>query len=232
MIQDKHAIPDSPPAFGPIYAETDLAQFPVEPLATYANVVFLLILFYWAFRTRLDFRRYPLIVGGLPLLAVGWIGGTVYHASRSHTLWLILDFAPIFMLVLLATVYFWKCVTHSWMWTAVLAAGPVLIYREIALSGALPVNYFITLGYAMLGGNLLIPTFWHCWKYNRNALGYIIAAVFAFALALIFRQYDFELARTSWLPLGSHFLWHLCGGVSTYFLLHYVYLEPIDARKL
>ena len=226
MDQENAAIPDTPPDFGPFYAETDLAQFPVEPLATYANVAFLLILIHWALRTRLNFRRHPLIVGSLPLLALGWIGGTLYHATRSHTVWLILDFAPIFMLVLLATVYFWKKVTGSWLWTAVLGAGPVLVYREIALSGALPVNYFITLGYAMLGGNLLVPTLWHCSKYNRKAVGSIVAAIVAFACALSFRQYDFELARTTWLPTGSHFLWHLCGAASAYFLLHYVYLEP------
>ena len=226
MIQGNVAIPDTPPDFGPIYAETNLAQFPVEPLATYANFAFLLILFYWAFRTRLRFDRYPLIVAALPLLALGWIGGTVYHATRSHTVWLILDFAPIFMLALLTTVYYWKKVTGSWLWTAVLGAGPVLIYREIALSGSLPGNYFITLGYAMLGGNLLLPTSWHCWKYNRNGVGSIIAAVIAFACALCFRQYDFELARSTWFPTGSHFLWHLCGAASTYFLLYYVYLEP------
>ena len=114
------------------------------------------------------------------------------------------------------------------MWTAILGAGPILVYREIALLGTLPPGYFVTLGYAMLGGNLLIPTVWHCRKYNQRAMAYIIAAVSAFAIALVFRQFDFALAGSGWLPTGSHFLWHLFGGIATWLLLHYIYLEPAE----
>jgi len=52
---------------GPIYAETDMAHFPVEPLNTISNLIFLVLVIYWAYKTRMSVVRYPLIVIALPL---------------------------------------------------------------------------------------------------------------------------------------------------------------------
>jgi hemolysin III len=93
--------------FGPIYAETNLSRFPAEPWNTCSNVAFLTLLIYWAWRTRLALRQYPLIVGSLPVLLVGFIGGSLYNATRASSLWLILDFVPIFILTLSAAIWFW-----------------------------------------------------------------------------------------------------------------------------
>ena len=91
-----------PPDFGPIYAETDLTRFPVEPWNVASNLIFLIIIFLFARRTRLNYRRYPLVVLALPILAVGFTGGTIFHATRSNRLWLMMDYLPIMILCLLA----------------------------------------------------------------------------------------------------------------------------------
>jgi hemolysin III len=88
-----------PSDYGPTYTETVpglvAGSFPVEPWKTWSNLIFVVLFVHIALRSRLDYRRYPLIVFSLPILAVGIVGGTVYHATRSHFMWLFLDFMPI-----------------------------------------------------------------------------------------------------------------------------------------
>ena len=94
--------------FGPTYFETNLDRFPVEPFNTYSNLIFLFILLFFCWRTRGDFRSFPASVLALPILCVGFVGGTLFHATRSYPLWLYMDFVPIALLVVLASLYFWN----------------------------------------------------------------------------------------------------------------------------
>ncbi|MCB9030662.1 MAG: hypothetical protein H6619_06380 [Deltaproteobacteria bacterium] len=64
----------SPNDFGPIYAETDMTQFPVEPFNTVSNVIFLLMILYFTYQTRLRYQSHPLLVTILPILSLGFIG--------------------------------------------------------------------------------------------------------------------------------------------------------------
>jgi hypothetical protein len=87
---------------GPRYAETDPAHFPVDAWATWTNLVFLVAVVYWTRRLRGQARRRRMLAFTLPLLLVGWIGGTIYHATRSHVCWTLLDWYPIAIPVLAA----------------------------------------------------------------------------------------------------------------------------------
>ena len=91
---------------GPIYLETIMGRFPVEPWNTASNLLFLVIILYWAWRLKGEIRAHRFIAGAIPVLIIGWVGGTVYHATRSHNLWLFMDFVPIALLAAAVSMYF------------------------------------------------------------------------------------------------------------------------------
>ena len=92
---------------GPIYLETAMGRFPVEPWNTYSNLLFLALIVFWFLRVRRNIRDHLFIAYCLPVFLLGWVGGTVYHATRSHEVWLFLDWAPIALLALAVAIFFW-----------------------------------------------------------------------------------------------------------------------------
>jgi hypothetical protein len=216
--------------FGPIYAETEMGRFPVEPWNTASNLVFLLVLIVFARRTALDRRRYPFLVPGLLVLAVGFVGGTVYHATRSHNVWLLLDFLPILILTGAASIYFWCAVVANRYLAIALCLALLLSGRLLRVYLELPKNLGITLSYLGAALAILIPAALHaqrCGREHRRFLGW--ATIF-FALALTCRYVD-KGAGMTWLPMGTHFLWHILGGMSVWALLHYIARIEEDAQR-
>jgi len=207
---------------GPIYAETDLARFPVEPLSVLSNGLFLIIVLYWVWRLRGRWRQYPLLSLSVPILAVGLVGGTVYHATRSAEVWLIMDFLPIAVLALTACVYFWRALLGRWGTAGLAGVAPVVAFAILTRVSGLPESVSYSAGYSMLAGNILFPMILHCALYHRNAWPWLAASVASFLVAVFFRQAD------AWVGLhlfaaGSHWLWHLWGAASTFFLMQYLY---------
>ncbi|MCB0360512.1 MAG: hypothetical protein KDD44_12775, partial [Bdellovibrionales bacterium] len=76
---------------GPIYAETELSRLVVEPWSTVSNFALLLVLAFFIDRMRRAMRYPPFLVVLLILLASSFVGGTIYHATRSSRVWLLLD---------------------------------------------------------------------------------------------------------------------------------------------
>lgn len=210
---------------GPIYAETDPGRFPVEPWATLTNLVFLFVIFYWARRLRGQWRRHLVLALALPLLTVGWLGGTVYHATRSHDIWLILDWGPIVVLILMAAYWLWRRLLPASFLSSV-AAGtalllPVVLSAALARYLALSGRSGISASYAILAAGVVIPATLHCAR--RPDLRPLFAAVIAcFAAAIAFRSGDIPLAELGW-PHGSHYLWHLFGGLATFFMFTFLH---------
>lgn len=213
--------PLRPADFGPIYAETDLSRFPVEPWNTYSNLLFLGIIVYLVYSTRCNWRAFPLSVTALPILVVGFIGGTVFHATRSHSLWLILDFVPIFLLGILGACFFWNRLVTNW-WLALL-----LVFASLALSGwvrsqpYLPRQINISLGYAGLALTILLPATLQCIKEMRSSWILLVSAAVSFSIGITFRIIDRGIGQEI-LPMGTHFLWHIFGAVSTWYVIKYI----------
>lgn len=207
------AIPGDP---GPIYFETNLSRFPVEPWSTLSNLVFLFIIIYWVKRTRLNVQRYPLIIVTLPLLLVGFVGGSLYHAFRDNPLWLYMDFVPILILALLGSYFFWRRLFDK-PHLAVLAMSLMLIL-SVAVRRLVPPVVFIPVGYAMSALMLLFPAVLWCRRCHWERWRDLLAAASFFIVAVFFRQLD---SSADFLPMGTHFLWHLCGGAAVFSLMHY-----------
>lgn len=212
-----------PGDFGPIYAETDMSRIPVEPWATYSNLAFLAICVYWAARLRKDWRSHPLLAFSIPMMFAGFAGGAVYHATRGHSFWLLLDYLPIMMLVLTAAIFFWREITDSWAKTFLATLGPPFLYRLATLCFDMPEKVSISIGYSVLGLTAALPAVLHCRMKNPEGARWLSLSAASFLAALAFRQGDWLLAERGILPQGSHFLWHLFGAASAFFIMRYLY---------
>lgn len=205
---------------GPRYAETHPGQWPVDAWATWTNLVFLFVVVFWVWRLRGQWRRHPWIALSLPWLAVGWIGGTIYHATRSHVAWLLMDWVPIVLLLVMAGGWLWRRLLRN----TALAVGATLVPPLVAFAlmhrlARDPSG--ITWSYAIMASGVVIPAVINACHRRpaRSSLGAVLAC---FVVALAFRAFDAPLARIGW-PHGSHYLWHVFGGLATFFTFSFLY---------
>lgn len=100
---------------GPIYLETVEGRFPVEPFNTYSNLIFLVLVIYWGLKVYRNPKEHQFLAWILPIIGASYIGGTIYHATRSHEFWLRLDWMPIMLLCGALVIYFiFKLVSLWW----------------------------------------------------------------------------------------------------------------------
>lgn len=207
---------------GPRYAETVPGRFPVEPWSTYTNLIFLFITVYWFIRVRRSPARHRTIAAGLPVLAIGWLGGTVYHATRSHDLWLAMDWVPIMILALATVFWLWRGVTGRALFAVLAMAISMLLTMSVHLLPGLQPGHHIGIGYTMIAMSILVPSVAHCAMRWHAGWWRIAFALLAFAAAIAARQLDSTLGAR-YLPMGSHFLWHILGGISVFLVISYVF---------
>ncbi|MER3375669.1 MAG: hypothetical protein RIM83_13605 [Allomuricauda sp.] len=99
---------------GPIYLETVQGRLPVEPFNTYSNLVFLALLVYWGIKIYKNPKQQLFLACVLPVIGISYIGGTIYHATRSHEFWLRLDWMPIMLLCAALVIYFIFKLVRTW----------------------------------------------------------------------------------------------------------------------
>ena len=206
---------------GPRYAETDLTHFPVDAWATWTNLVFLFVIVYWARRLRRSDRRHLLLSIALPLLTIGWLGGTVYPATRSSVVWTLLDWGPIVVLVLLAAWWLWRRLLPSAALAFCATLLPLLVAGALARSLANSGPAGISASYAILAAGVVVPAVGNCVRRPDTWLR-LAVVLGCFAVALVFRVCDAPLAQAGW-PHGSHYLWHIFGGLATFFMFGFLY---------
>ena len=206
---------------GPVYRETDMSRMPVEPWSTFSNLVFLAVFIYFAVKTRFSYRKFPMLVIFLSILLIGWVGGTVYHATRSHNIWLMLDYMPIMFIILMASIYFWREVVGKWILVFTFTLLPIITYRLIYEVLTLPHSISISIGYSVMALVVVIPLILHCVYRNPKAWKFLAGALISFAIAITFRILDEHSGIT--LAMGTHFLWHLFGGSCCFFMFYYIY---------
>jgi hemolysin III len=224
-------IQQRPNDLGPVYKETDLTRCPVEPFNTFSNLIFLFLVIYWSCKTRLNTLKHPLTTVCMPILLLGYIGGTVYHATRSNTVWLWLDYMPILVLALSAGIYLWRQLIKSYALTFLLVVGPLPVCYFMLKYARIPDNFSITAVYLGLALNILLPAILYCVFKNRTAWLTLTLAFSFFIIAVVFRQIDrFDIF--TFMPHGTHFLWHIFGGVSSFFMIKYIYLaENVEVEE-
>jgi len=216
---------------GPIYRETDMSRLPVEPWSTASNLIFLLVFVYFAVKTRFSYKKFPMLVVFLVILFIGWAGGTVYHATRSSNIWLFMDYIPIMFIVLIASMYFWRQVVGKWILVFTFTLLPVIIFRIIHETFVMSHSISISIGYSVLALIVVIPLILHCIYKNPKSWKFVAGALISFAIAITFRWLD-DHGRIECMTMGTHFLWHVFGGLCCFLMMYYVYnTEKIEQKK-
>ncbi|MDR6299649.1 hypothetical protein [Mesonia maritima] len=211
---------------GPIYKETVEGRFPVEPFNTLSNFLFLAIIIYFSLKVYKDYKKHSFLAGALPVLSIGFIGGTIYHATRSHEIWLLMDWVPIILLCLAVSIYFTLKDGNNWLqkiWLLLLVLVLVFGVRFINW----PAKLKISIGYIATALGLLLPLVIYLIKTNFKNGSQILYAVSAFSLAILFRILD---KRLDLLEMGTHWLWHSFGAIAVFFLMNYIFLIKKSIR--
>ena len=207
---------------GPIYLETLMGRFPVEPWNTFSNLLFLALIVYWFLRIRTDAANHRFIALSLPVLLLGYVGGTVFHATRSHNIWLALDFGPIALMVFAVAIIFWRRQGVSWFAAVSFVIVPIVL-AGLALS-QLDVSESAgpRWGYPIMVFVILLPVVRYLIRTEWRGVSLVAAALAAFAVAAWFRSIDLSAPITV-LPMGTHWLWHSFGAIAVHLLILYIY---------
>lgn len=206
---------------GPVYRETtDLSQFIVEPWNAYSSLTFLVPAFFflWKLRGRYVDNAF-LVYFCIPMLILGGLGSTFFHAFRSSGWLLAMDVLPIVFLVLALSIWMWlKVLSKKWMIVPVIITFVGLTYlTRISLEG----QDRISAGYLVRGAMLLIPCFWFLRKTQFKHGRLLFYTTFFLTLALTFRFLD-EKVYLEFMPWGTHWLWHVSTAFAACFLGEYL----------
>jgi len=202
---------------GPIYFESDFSAFIAEPWNMASALVFVLIAGYWIYKSAPIKKQTPFVFYASILLLIGGIGGSLYHGFRNSEITLLMDWVPILLLVLGASVYFLKFSTGTWK-LPILAVLILFTFEFINWNFA-PARMNNNISYILMALTVLVPTFLVLRKIKFKGWKSITLAFSCFILALIFRIFD----RDGLLPMGTHFLWHSFGAVATFFMFRFVW---------
>ena len=213
---------------GQIYAETDFDRFIVEPWNAVSSLFILLPAVYWAVKLKGQYREYPFITFCIPLLFLGGLGSTLFHAFRNSPYLLLLDITPTAILTVALAIYFWIKVLPKW-WIAILIVIVSVSIRYLAF------HYMdrpdaVIVSYAISGSVLFIPTLILLYQTRLAYSVYIFVSLACFILSFIFRQTD--RIEQSLLPMGTHFLWHILTGVGAFFLAEYLYKLHLQEKDV
>ena len=199
-----------------------MGRLPVEPWNTYSNIVFLVVVVYWAWRVYPQVKRHLFLAIILPVLFIGFVGGTLFHGTRSNNVWLLMDWIPIVLLCTACMLLFARRAGLPWILLLPLALVPFGTRYLLLRVWHLPPAFGMNLGYALLGLLVLSPIITHL---RRNAWmhwRWIVASMLCFGVAVAFRTLDHSL---SCMPMGTHWLWHSFGGSATHFVLGYIWMD-------
>ncbi len=219
------------PDLGPVYHETHLNRLIVEPFNAVSSLsmsvaaLMLLVLL-----IKKDYRTYPFLsYVYVPLIFIGGIGSTIYHAFRASPLFLYMDVLPVLLLSILLSLFYWYKVYSNWFFLFFMAI-------LIVLSRGLPVMFLkgadaINVSYLLSGLLIIMPL--TIFMYRNRFVNWqnVLYSVVALLLALVFRYMDdFD---NPLLPMGTHWLWHVFSGVGVWFLGVYIYRtsEPQEKRE-
>lgn len=211
------------PDGGPMYTETDLNALIAEPFNAVTAVVFLFIALYWIWRLRGQYRKHLFLSISAPILAIGGIGGTIYHAFRASRLALFMDWMPIAILTLAAAIFFLMKLVNKWYWAVLY----FIAYFGIASLNFnfVPRQYAINVNYASMGLFILIPLVGYLYRTQWKHARWVGLALGAFVLAIISRSTD----TFGFLPMGTHFLWHTFGAIACHAM--FIYFFKINDDK-
>jgi hypothetical protein len=210
----------TPPDGGMLYTETNLEHFIAEPWNMISSALFLIPGIYWLIKLKGFSKDYAFLSVAVYLMLAGCIGSTVYHGLRRWAFFLYLDWVPIAILCLAASVYFWIQYTGKWFYgvLALLLFMAIEFFVRPGRTGFSP-QVAVSINYAVMVLMILLPLFLVIIKTKGYSWQTVALALLAFVAAISFRVYD---AFAPW-AIGTHFLWHTFGMLATALMFIYLY---------
>lgn len=206
---------------GPVYKETDLDYFIVEPWNAFSSLFIVLPAVYWLFRIGKDYRDYKFLLFAIPLMILGGTGSTLFHAFRASRFFLFMDFFPTAILTVSLTIYFWIRILKRWWYVFLIIIPSIalrfILYTYADLSEFMAINVSYTLTGILIGLPILILLI----RTNYYKVHYVLLTIGFFIAAIVFREMDSR--NIGFLPMGTHFLWHAFTGFGAYYILAYLY---------
>lgn len=221
------------PDGGGYYAETNLHNFVVEPWNAYSSLFLLLPAIYWAIKIKGRVRENAFVAYCIPLLMLGGLGSTFFHAFRSSPFLLMMDVLPILLLTLSVAAYLWKRLLNNWYIALAIVAGTFALRMTVDRAEILSVHTAANFSYAIAGFTIFFPAILIAFRTKFYHVKSLLLSIVLFALALFFRETD------AWnvpvLTMGTHFLWHIFTAGGAFFLAKYLYhlanqREEIEAK--
>jgi len=203
---------------GPMYAEYHPENIIVEPWNAASSILMMLPAIYLFFRWKKYTRISPFVGFALLMVFLGGLGSTLFHAFRMSQFFLMLDVIPSAILTLAISIWFWLKVLPRW-WYVLLIFIPNFGIMYV-LFGNLPQHIGINVSYALSGMLVIIPLLTFLYRSDFYGWLLVVLVLFSFGLALLFRQLDSH--PWSFLPQGTHFLWHAFSAAGAYFMLDYL----------
>lgn len=207
------------PDGGPLYTETNLDHFFVEPWNALSSLLIVIPALYWLYKVRNEFRNYKFLVYCIPLIILGGTGSTLFHAFRASKIFLIMDVLPTAILTLSFMIYFWLKVFKRWWYIFLIIAASVGI--RFLFFDRLPEFMAINISYTITGVLVGLPLIIIQKRTKYYRLSDVLLTIIFFILAIVFRELDSR--EIFFFPIGTHFLWHAFSGVGAYFILSYLY---------
>lgn len=215
---------------GPRYTETPRdpyspdSPYIAEPWNAVTASFFIFIAAAWLWRLRGRYRDFPFLVCCLPILLAGGIGGTLYHGLRTERAYFLLDVIPIQLLALAGAAFIairvWN--RRGWLYLGfavlVYPALAALLFKMVATQSR---TMAVNLNYASLALMVVLPIGVRLITTRFRHGSWFAAGLVAFVIAWFFRRWD-EYAGP-FLPMGSHWLWHTFGAISTALVIEFFY---------
>ncbi len=204
---------------GMVYAETDLSRFFPEPLNTISSCLFIVIALFWIIKLKAHYKTYRFLSIAVIILFIGSIGGTLYHGLRKYPVFILLDWVPIMVLCIMASIYFISKITKWYYSLAVVLLYAFFQYYLRTNLSDRDIQLFVNINYATMAALILMPLFLFLRQSGYKNWLVIVAAIASFSAALFFRVAD----KWNIIPTGTHFLWHTFGALATGLMLFFIY---------
>jgi hypothetical protein len=188
-----------------------------EPLNAVSNLAFIIAAVLAARRMR-EFANLSPEIRLLPWsLGVVAVGSTLYHTYRSPVTY-ILDVVPLTAFIAGSIFLVLRRVLGAT--SKALGVGAVFVLLQLLILIFVPMH-FLNGSAPYLVAVLFIPLImaWIARRYGSLAWQVIPVAVL-FALAFVFRTIDGIVCP--WLPVGTHFLWHITAAAAAYYVIRLV----------
>lgn len=209
------------PDGGHFYAETNTEHWLMEPWNAITSLFFLLPVFYWFKKLKGKYREHLFITLSLPLLFLGGLGSTLFHAFHVSYIFLLLDVLPMLILTASFSIYLWVKILPKWWYIFLVIVLFLLLQFGVFYYPSLSTFAKINISYFFRGIMMFLPAILVLKKTRFEAVKYLLSAVCFFILALLFRQYDQEFVFLMY--MGSHWLWHVSTVVGAFLLAEYLY---------